>query len=234
MKVKAVIFDLFGTLMRLQAMDIDDFLYKSNILVDKKVFNNAFKEVFQLNRFEKYEDGVELLAEKIGASENEAFKQGQLKFFEELDHSIVPIEKTFAVLAIAKKIGMKTAILSNSFQIPDEVVNKFHLDLIDHILLSCDTKVLKPDIQAFTNVADVLDVYPKECLFIGDNYEKDLLPASLLARVAQLIEHLVANEVVAGLSPVSRFWGMVKRHHVGFWSHYSRFESWFPRTYISL
>lgn len=51
------------------------------------------------------------------------------------------------------------------------------LDYFDHITTSTDTGVRKPNKQIFLNAIDIANSQPSDILFVGDNWEADIIGA---------------------------------------------------------
>lgn len=190
MAIKLIIFDLFGVIINSNFGNLEENLKRNNVKISSNLFNKNFKEVFQLNHFNNIEDGIDLLLQKIGEENNLSLKQEQIEFFKYLKDKLVVREEVVLLLKFLKKMGFKLAILSNSFQIDLKILRDLNLDLFDQIFLSCDTKILKPDLNAFKKVCNFFNLRPQECLMVGDSYEKDLEPAEKLGMKTILFSDL--------------------------------------------
>lgn len=181
MEIELVIFDLFGVLFKVNWGDMKQFLAENGVKnPDEKLFNKAFKEVFQLNRYDDLEIGVEALADKIDEKDNTKFKLAELEFLKNFRERIEIDEKAVFLIRFLKSVGFKVAILSNSFQINDDIQKELGMDKIDGVFLSCDTKKLKPNKDAFLNVCNHFGIEPQKCLLVGGDKDKDVAPARAL------------------------------------------------------
>lgn len=52
-------------------------------------------------------------------------------------------------------------------------INKY----FQYLFTSCELGVTKPNINFFTNILNNLDLRPEECIMVGNDYEKDIVPA---------------------------------------------------------
>ncbi len=81
----------------------------------------------------------------------------------------VPEPEMLELFKKLKSAGLKLAILSNAS--PSEALLIRQADWIiifDYIGMSSETGFYKPQIEAFLDVADNIDVEPAKCLFIDD------------------------------------------------------------------
>jgi len=180
METKLVIFDMFGVLVNIDWGNLEEFLKENEVKIKVDSFNKAFKETFQISSYGDIKEGIKVLAKRIGEEKNLKFKNAQLDFFKNFQERINVNEKSILLLRFLKKLGYKLAILSNSFQIESEVFKNLGLTMIDKIFLSSETKILKPNKDAFLNVCKYFNLTPQECLMVGDNYDKDIKPAEEL------------------------------------------------------
>lgn len=61
------------------------------------------------------------------------------------------------------------AIVSNCSSEEVTVIKQSRIyGYFDQVILSYEAKVAKPDIRIYKAAADLLDVVPEECLFVGD------------------------------------------------------------------
>ena len=81
-----------------------------------------------------------------------------------------PIEGVFELIDQLKEKGIAVALFSNITSRYALVVRKLgHYDRFDHVILSCDTRLKKPDSASYQNLFERLDCSPAECFFIDDN-----------------------------------------------------------------
>lgn len=83
------------------------------------------------------------------------------------------------VLAWCRTAGFRTAILTNGradFQSPK--LDRLRVAaLVDHVIISGDEGIHKPDAELFRRVAERLDVAVSECVFVGDHPRNDIAGA---------------------------------------------------------
>ncbi len=73
----------------------------------------------------------------------------------------------------------RLGVVSNFNGNLDVVCKEFHLDqVLDLILDSAVVGVSKPDPEIFQIALKRLQVKPEECFFVGDSFERDIIPAN--------------------------------------------------------
>lgn len=92
-----------------------------------------------------------------------------------------------------KHRGLTTAILSNTERVLTEVDfhdTSFPVNLFDHILYSSDIGSEKPNPEIFKKALAEMGLTSKECIYIGDNFEHDVMgPSSVGMRAIWLNNH---------------------------------------------
>jgi putative hydrolase of the HAD superfamily len=84
------------------------------------------------------------------------------------------VDKLFLLL---RKQNIKTGIITNgSVKYQEKKVENLHIkELVDVIVISEKVGYKKPQKEIFQIAMESIKKGPKECIFIGDNYEKDVL-----------------------------------------------------------
>ena len=92
----------------------------------------------------------------------------------------VPSVPVYALAAALRKKGIKTAILSNMFELSATSLRKKGLyDGFDPVVLSCEEHLAKPDPSFYERAVHKLGVAPDEIIFIDDQ-ERFRTPAELI------------------------------------------------------
>ncbi|MFQ6049529.1 MAG: HAD family hydrolase [Candidatus Paceibacterales bacterium] len=185
MKPKLVIFDFWGTLAYFPMTDLKEF-YSS-----LKDFGIKVKTAKEIKRFSS------LFSKSMCFSENWLdFSQQILEGFVEKPRK----EKTKVLSNFLKEklvfelyddikealnLPFKKAILTNSARL---LVENSGLQASAKIFTPKETKFLKPDKRAFLAVLRELKAKPEESLMIGDEIERDLIPAQNLGMETILID----------------------------------------------
>lgn len=185
MERKLIIFDLWGTLAfqnpKLKTEEFFNFYSSLGIdLKTKEDFQN-FSKIFAkiMKESENWEElGVKLIRETLG----EDFQKGKkLANFlrENLSCQLFDDAKEILNLPLPK------AILTDS---PKFLFSNLGLEKYFQIFTPKETNFLKPDQRAFLVVLDFFKVKPKEALMVGDEIERDLIPAKNLGMDTILVE----------------------------------------------
>ncbi len=190
--IKAVIFDLDGTLFdreKAQIRVVDLFVQQFPHIfhgLDMQHIVAAFLESEQLTN-DDWHAGKPVLAMRnkrsklflglLGIKEDyaEAITEIYIQRYPTMN---IPVAGAVAVVKELKGT-FRLGVVSNGF--PDAQYKKIEaigLDsMISCVLLSEELGIRKPDPRIFLRAAQVLDVHPDECLFVGDSYSNDVVGA---------------------------------------------------------
>ncbi len=152
---------------------------------------NADKHVSYIITKKEFHD---LLTKKLEDVElSEEYKAMVYSILSEVNFSLYGDSQD--VVSRLKKEGYKLAIVSDMYN-PLRMrkqLSKF-VNYFDVISLSSEVGFRKPDPRIFSNTLTKLNglngnnISFKEVMFIGDNYEKDIIPAQRLGMQARLID----------------------------------------------
>ena len=186
MKYKAVIFDLFGTLVNKFPIDesIDILRQMSAVLslpADEmvKLWFETFDERHG-GKFQDLEDDIRYVCKILGIQPGagQVTEAAQIN----LDYvaaSITPRPNAIEVLTYLKKHGYKVGLISNwSYEVPTVWDGIPLARYFDVSLFSCRTGILKPDPRIYLLAAERMEVKPRECLYIGDGDSEELAGAA--------------------------------------------------------
>ncbi|TET84114.1 MAG: HAD family hydrolase [Candidatus Nealsonbacteria bacterium] len=186
MKPKLIIFDLFGTLVfsveKLKREDFFAFYQKLGIKFktekDIKLFTSLFAQL--MTQSAGWQDFSQKLLEKVIKQTDQKIINKLANFFKE---NIV-----YRLYDDAKEIiafPYQKAILTSAAPF---LFSSLGLEKYFEIFTPRETKFLKPDPRAFLAVLEKLKVKPEETLMIGDELERDLIPAKKLEMETILID----------------------------------------------
>ncbi len=186
MKYKAVIFDLFGTLVNKFPIDESIDILRQMAEVLRVPADDLVKLWFGTfdkrhgGDFKDLEEDIRYVCHKLGASPED--NQVRLAAQINLDYvakSITPRPNAVEVLTSLRERGYKIGLISNwSDEVPS-VWNGIPLSrLFDIALFSCRVGMMKPDPHIYRLAAEKLAVKPEECLYIGDGDSGELAGAT--------------------------------------------------------
>ncbi|MBQ8206268.1 MAG: HAD family hydrolase [Bacilli bacterium] len=173
--IKGVIFDLDGTLLNT--------LNDLHNAVCYALSNNGIK-TFDISYTKDYiGNGIKMLITRALKHNNLEFDEKVFNDFKkyysnhQLDYTI-PYEGILDVLNNLKKLGYKTAIVSNKHQEGVSSLGKrFFNNNIDVLIGSLETIKLKPHPDMLLLACDKLSLKVDECIFVGDS-DVDMITAN--------------------------------------------------------
>ena len=158
--------------------------YKGSCLLGTQVAGQAYPEV----RVEKIFQGIckqhslwDIDETTLGEETARAFRSASLRRLQVFPQSVRLLEelKTYPL-----------GIVSNGQRVFSEIELRY-LDLFDHfqsVIFSSDLGFKKPDPRIFLAGARALGLNEKEVLYIGDNFENDIIPSVKLGMKSMHIE----------------------------------------------
>ncbi|UCH43536.1 MAG: HAD family hydrolase [Dehalococcoidales bacterium] len=187
MKYKAVIFDLFGTL-------IDNFPWaeSNNILeqmaselsVPAKDFTDLWHATFDERMkgiFQDYQACIRHICQQIGvkAADDKVELAAGMRFEMNKQEVTSPRKGATEVLTYLRKNGCKTGLISDCSTETTLVWKNSPLSsLIDEVVFSCLAGIKKPDPRIYQIAIGNLGVSPQACIYIADGIGQELIAAS--------------------------------------------------------
>ena len=185
MKYKAVIFDLYGTL-------IPNFSTKEyrRIVVQMASILSASPETFWqlwsgtfresiLGILPDSKAKIIHICDKLGLNpeQEKIIKAEQIRFdYEAL--SMVPRPEAVGVLLALKSKGLKIGLISDCFSETVTMWKDISLkSFFDITIFSCTVGLKKPDPRIYRMALEQLNVIPQDCLYIGDGSSHELTGA---------------------------------------------------------
>jgi putative hydrolase of the HAD superfamily len=169
MAARAVVFDLFGTL-------IDDsppaayarFLEETARRLDADP--ERFRALWEAHDVARYtgpiEDCFEAICRKLGVPD---FRDALAFRLEHLRRILVPRPDAETTLHSLRERGLRLGMISNaSGEVSGLWAETPLAPLFDAVLFSADERLMKPDPRLYRRMAARLGVAPEECLFVGD------------------------------------------------------------------
>lgn len=177
--IKAVIFDMYETLITLYASPV---YFGTQIAEDIGISVDVFRREWDSREEERstgkvsFEEILEMIMRKNKCYSEELLKKvvekriaAKRDCFRHLHPEIIPM---FLEL---KKRKIKVGLISNCFSEEVMVIRESILfPYFDAVYMSYEQGIQKPDKEIFRRCMDVLEVTPQECLYIGDGGSYEL------------------------------------------------------------
>ena len=180
--IKAVIFDMFETLVTLF---VGRTYFSENIAQDLGLPLESFRKAWHSNEKErtigKYsmKEGVELTLKSAGAWSEENVELVVRKRHEALEDTFSAIpQASIELLKALHKNGLKVGLITNTFSDECQLIKESPLyPLFDATMISYETGLCKPDPEVYNAMIEKLKVKAEECLYVGDGGSRELFGA---------------------------------------------------------
>jgi putative hydrolase of the HAD superfamily len=186
MKYEAVIFDLFGTLIRNFTVEQHEGSLEqvASILAAPaegfiRLWYSSFKERCT-GILQTTEDNIDYVCRELGVEVDDSRRSDAARIRYDLTrNSMVPFPDTIQVLSTLKSEGYRTGLVSDcSSEVPAVWQETPFAPLIDVAVFSCSVGIKKPDPGIYHLAAERLAVRPEDCLYIGDGSSNELTGAA--------------------------------------------------------
>ena len=192
---KAVIFDLFGTLIPTVTPDEYAAMLVSlaNALkVEPEAFTKAWRAMIDERESGLLGDMNGILAKTTIAAGREAseveISNAKRHWLAIAAGWLTPRADARATLEAIRNAGGKTGLLSNcSAEIPILWPAAGLADLFDQLVFSCNVGAMKPHPRVYQASFSALGVKPEQCMFVGDGGARELTGASSVGMKAVLL-----------------------------------------------
>lgn len=185
MDTKAVVFDLFGTL-------IDD-----RPPADQRAFLDAtaqqlgcdadrFRELWHTTDVARYTGPIDQVfasvCSELGVTDYAAAIEARR---ERMRGMLVPRPDAIATLEELRRRGFKLGMISNATSEMSALwAESLFAPHFDAVLFSADEQMMKPDPRLYERMAELLGVAPSECVFVGDGAYRELQGAEAVGMTA--------------------------------------------------
>lgn len=183
---RAVIFDLFGTLVETVAnRQLDLMLEEVAGPLDlpagelKRLWRETWRERSD-GRFARWDDYFRRLGRSLGRELTQdqitTTYEVRLRFYRDL---LVPRGDAIATLVEIRSRGLAIGLISDcSWEVPRIWPETAFAPLIELPIFSCAVKMTKPDPRIYELACRRLGVHPTACLYVGDGGSRELTGAT--------------------------------------------------------
>lgn len=187
--IKAVIFDMFETLVTLFTGRT---YFSEHIAADLnqpiEAFRKCWHETEKDRSLGKYsmEEGLAITLKNLGAYSEANVELICRKRREALGDTFkaIPPESLWLLKTLREK-GLKTGLITNTFSDERDMILASPLyPLFDAAMISYEQGISKPDPEIYRRAMQALNVAPEECLYVGDGGSHELDGARALGMQA--------------------------------------------------
>ena len=180
--VKAVIFDMFETLVTLFT---EHTYFGEDAASDAGVDPVLYRKVWHENEKDRttgkmtIEEGIGETLRKLGVYSDELLNTIVSKRLAALQETFdqIPDESVQLLLELRRR-GIKVGLITNTFSDERDLIRSSNLfPLFDATRISYEEGVLKPDPSMYQSIMIELGVTPDECLYVGDGGSRELFAA---------------------------------------------------------
>ena len=186
MKYAAVIFDLFGTLvksfMRQEYDQVNAQMAKA-VNVPYSEFWRLVGETFHdwsLGRYGSVEDNLQDICRRFGVKADSAqIGQAARCRYEFMANALVPEPGVLEALSLVKNRGLLLGLISDCGPDVPLLWGQSPLaQLFDTPVFSCEERVKKPNVAIYQIACHRLQVQPQQCVYVGDGSSEELTAAA--------------------------------------------------------
>ena len=180
--IKAVIFDMFETLVTLFTGKT---YFSEDIAEDLGISLDDFRREWHVTEKDrstgKYTigEGLAIALKQLGVYSEDKVKLAAEHRKQALTDTFTAIpEETVNLLRDLRKAGKKTGLITNTFSDERDFIRESELyPLLDAALISYEQGICKPAPELFRRMTELLGVEPGECLYVGDGGSRELFAA---------------------------------------------------------
>ena len=157
---------------------------KDYLILDKTIFQSGLWERLDLGTMTR-EELVLKVVSMIGSTYQKKIEEVIWNWPSYIDI----YTEVLPVLSELKKKGHRIFVLSNTskvfYDLLDEQLSPLK-ELLDGFVLSCDIKVIKPDLAMFKEILDKYQLNPTNCVFLDDIEDNTIAAKKLGIRAYQI------------------------------------------------
>ena len=186
MSYRAVIFDLFGTLVNgftRQEYDQVNARMAATVRVPYAEFWELMGETYRdfcLGRYSAYEDLISDVCSRTGVHANKAqITQAAAFHYEFIAAAIVPEPEVLETLDRLKERELRLGLISDCGPSVPMLFSQSPLaSFIDVPVFSCEQRIKKPSREIYQRTSQCLQTEPHECIYVGDGSSQELTGAA--------------------------------------------------------
>jgi len=195
MKYAAVIFDLFGTLIKNYTIERHEGVLRqmaSVLSARSEGFVRLWYDTFNdrcMGILKTPEDNIDYVCRKLGVPVEDTQRSEAARIRHHLTQStLIPMAEAVATLSQLKSEGYKTGLVTDcSGEVPAVWQDTPFAPLFDVSVFSCLVGLKKPDPRIYRLAAEQLAVKPEDCLYVGDGGSNELTGAAAVGMHPVLI-----------------------------------------------
>ena len=180
---KAVVFDLFGTLVRTFSSREHDVVLDRMARVlgvesatFARIFDNDMRGAREMGEYATIEENIEVACNQIGVKPKpEDIQQAAVYRYEFMKKALLPREDAIETLNRIKAKGLAVGLISDcSPEVPVIWDETPFAKLIDVAVFSCEVGIKKPSRKIYRMLCERLGVDGQESLYVGDGDSSEL------------------------------------------------------------
>ena len=195
MKYRAIIFDLFGTLVDSYSVHgYKRYLAEMALALELPVedFSNLWRDTIYergIGIFKTTEESIRYICNKLRASvSDESIKKSNEIRLENTRKALTPKNGAVEILKRLRGLGYKIGLITNcSADVPLLWKTTEFSNLFDATIFSASVGLKKPDAQIYKLACEQMGVEPNYCLYFGDGDSNELSGASEFGMDAVMI-----------------------------------------------
>lgn len=180
--IKAVIFDMFETLITLFEGRT---YFGEDIAADVGISPEAFRKEWHAIERDRsvgtysIEEGLAVTLQKLGIYTEENVQLAARKRREALSDTFAAIpQDSIRLLESLHERGLLVGLITNTFSDERDMIRACPLfPLFDEAMISYEQGICKPDPEIYQRMLKALGVKSEECLYVGDGGSKELYAA---------------------------------------------------------
>lgn len=180
--IKAVIFDMFETLVTLFEGRT---YYSEDIANDMGLDINEFRKYWHETEYDRstgkmtIEEGIAHAFRELGVYSEESVRSTAEKRLDALGDTFSNIpEDSVMLLKSLKEKGIKIGLMTNTFSDERDLIRgSVLLPYFDSVMISYEQGICKPDKELYRRAVEELGVRAEECLYVGDGGSRELYGA---------------------------------------------------------